>query len=251
MSQNGPWGIVVGSSSGIGRATAEVLAQAGWNLLVHYRRNETGARETVRQVEKLGRSADLLQADLSDAGQAESLVVEAWNRAGRIDAWVHLAGADLLTGPTSRDPFEVKLKRIIDVDLVGTILACRAAGAKMREQGAGCIVTMGWDQSATGMSGDSGEMFAAVKGGIAAFSRSLAKSLAPEVRVNCVAPGWIKTAWGDHASAYWQERARAESPLGRWGTPADVARAIEFLVSPRASFVTGQTINVGGGAVTS
>ena len=97
------------------------------------------------------------------------------------------------------------------------------------------------------MAGDSGELFAATKGAIMAFTRSLAKSLAPHVRVNCVAPGWIKTAWGERASAAWQERAVRESLLARWGTPEDVARAVRFLVSPEAAFITGQVLPVNGG----
>jgi 3-oxoacyl-[acyl-carrier protein] reductase len=109
------------------------------------------------------------------------------------------------------------------------------------------ILNMGWDQAETGMEGDSGEMFAAVKGAIMAFSRSLAKSLAPAVRVNCLAPGWIKTAWGQGASEAWQDRARRESLLGRWGTPEDVARVARFLVSPAASFVNGQVVSINGG----
>ena len=109
------------------------------------------------------------------------------------------------------------------------------------------IVNMGWDQAQTGMAGDSGEMFAATKGSIIAFSRSLAKSLAPQVRVNCLAPGWIRTTWGEQASDYWQRRATSESSMGRWGTPEDVAHAAHFLVSPAASFITGQVIEVNGG----
>jgi 3-oxoacyl-[acyl-carrier protein] reductase len=80
-----------------------------------------------------------------------------------------------------------------------------------------------------------------------AFTRSLAKSLAPRVRVNCVAPGWIKTSWGEDASEHRQQRAIAESLLERWGTPEDVARAVRFLVGPEASFITGQVLNVNGG----
>jgi len=82
---------------------------------------------------------------------------------------------------------------------------------------------------------------------VMAFTKSLACSLAPEVRVNCLAPGWIKTAWGEHASECWQERARRESLLQRWGTPEDVARVARFLASPAAEFITGQVIPVNGG----
>ena len=90
-------------------------------------------------------------------------------------------------------------------------------------------------------------MFAAIKGGVMAFTRSLAKSLAPEVRVNCLAPGWIQTAWGEQASEYWQKRAKSESLMGRWGTPQDVAQVARFLVSPAASFITGQVLEINGG----
>ena len=117
----------------------------------------------------------------------------------------------------------------------------------MADREGGSIVTIGWDQAATGMEGDSGELFAATKGAVMSFTRSLAKSLAPKVRVNCVAPGWIRTAWGEGASESWQSRAIRESLLGRWGTPEDIAAAVHWLVSPRAAFVTGQVINVNGG----
>src|SRR5690606_1447080 len=100
-----------------------------------------------------------------------------------------------------------------------------------------------------GMEGDSGELFAATKGGIACFSRSLALSLAPTVRVNCLAPGWIRTAWGESAPPEWDARAIRETPLGRWGTPEDVARLARFLLSPAAAFITGQTVRANGGAV--
>ena len=108
---------------------------------------------------------------------------------------------------------------------------------------------MGWDQAETGMAGDSGELFAATKGAIMAFSRSLALSLAPAVRVNCLAPGWIRTAWGSGASAAWQERVLRETPLQRWGTPQDVAALARWLVSPAARYVTGQVVRCNGGAV--
>ena len=117
----------------------------------------------------------------------------------------------------------------------------------MRDRAGGTIVTIGWDQAETGMEGDSGQLFAATKGAVMAATRSLAKSFAPQVRVNCVAPGWIRTAWGEQASEAWQRRAVRESMLGRWGTPEDVAHAVRWLVSPAAGFVTGQIVNVNGG----
>ena len=99
------------------------------------------------------------------------------------------------------------------------------------------------------MEGDSGELFAATKGAVMSFTRSLALSLAPSVRVNNLAPGWIKTAWGDTASTPWQDRIIRETPLARWGTTQDIAHAARFLVGPGSSFLTGQTLRVNGGVV--
>ena len=110
-------------------------------------------------------------------------------------------------------------------------------------------LSVGWDQADRGMEGTSGELFAASKNAVMGFSRSLAVSLAPHVRVNCLAPGWIRTAWGERAGEVWQERVRKETPLGRWGTPEDVARLARFLASDDADFITGQVIRINGGAV--
>ncbi len=119
----------------------------------------------------------------------------------------------------------------------------------MKAAAGGVLINMGWDQAETGMEGDSGELFAAAKGAVMAFSKSLALSLAPEVRVHCLAPGWIRTAWGEAASEGWQERVRRETPLRRWGTPEDVAAAARWLAGPTARYLTGQVIRVNGGAV--
>lgn len=117
----------------------------------------------------------------------------------------------------------------------------------MVERGSGVILNIGWDGAERGMAGETAELFAAAKGAVMAFTRSLAQSLAPPVRVNCLALGWIKTAWGESTSEYWQQRARRESLVGRWGEPSDVAQAARFLVSPAAAFITGQVIPVNGG----
>jgi 3-oxoacyl-[acyl-carrier protein] reductase len=240
---------VLGSTTGIGRATALTLAAAGADVIVHGRSRSRQAEESVEAIRRLGRKAEFLAADLADREAGDQLVEAAWSAWGGLDAWLQIAGADTLTGQAARLPFDAKLDRLWAVDVVATIRLCRAVGRKMKEQGHGSIVTMGWDQAETGMEGDSGELFAATKGAIMAFTRSLALSLAPEVRVNALAPGWIKTAWGDSAPIHWQERVIGETPLKRWGTPDDVAQAAFFLVSPQAGFLTGQVIRVNGGAV--
>lgn len=168
---------------------------------------------------------------------------------GGLDILVCNAGADTLTGDAAKWSFEQKLDALLAVDLKATVRLARDIGARMKARGRGVILTVGWDQAETGMEGDSGQLFAAVKGAVMGFTRSLALSLAPEVRVNCLAPGWVRTAWGETASDEWQERVRRETPLGMWGLPEDVAAAAAWLVSPAAGFITGQTIRVNGGAV--
>jgi 3-oxoacyl-[acyl-carrier protein] reductase len=244
------WAVVTGASSGIGAATALVLAERGWNVVVHCRKSRDAAETVAATIEQTGGRALVLEADLADPAAGPALAAAAWERTGGVAAWVHLAGADLLTVPAARLAFDAKLELATRVDLWGTVHTCREVGRRMLEANGGAIVTVGWDQAATGMAGDSGELFAAVKGGVMAFTRALARSLAPGVRVNCIAPGWIKTAWGERAPQHWHERVLRETPLGRWGAPHDVAHAIAFLVSEEANFVTGQVIAVNGGAVT-
>lgn len=239
--------MVTGSSSGIGRAMALALAAAGANVLVHARQSREAAEKVAGEVRALGQAAEVVLFDLADSAMHEALVERAWAWRGGIDIWINNAGADVLTGEPAHWSFERKLEQLWRVDVTATMRLSRLVGARMLAARSGVIVNVGWDQAEHGMSGDSGELFAAIKGAVMAFTRSLARSLAPAVRVNCVAPGWIKTAWGDGASDYWQERAERESLLRRWGTPEDVARAALFLVSPAASFITGQVLFVNGG----
>lgn len=239
--------VVTGSSRGIGRAIALELARAGAAVLIHGRANRQAADEVAGQIRAMGRAVEVFLADLADPAQQEILVDRAWQWCSAIDIWVNNAGADLLTGVSARWSFERKLEALWRVDVLATIRLGRLVGRRMKAAGGGAILNVGWDGAERGMAGDSGELFAAAKGAVMAFSRSLAQSLAPEVRVNCLAPGWIKTAWGEQASAYWQARAAQESLSGRWGTPEDVARVARFLVSPAAAFVSGQVIDVNGG----
>ena len=241
--------VVTGSSSGIGRAIALELAAAGADCLIHARQNRAGADAVAAEIRGRKRQAQVLSADLARTDAQDEFAAQAWQWQGKVDIWINNAGADTLTGDAAEWSFERKLEELWRVDVTATIRLSRLIGAKMKERGSGVILNMGWDAADRGMAGDSGELFAATKGAVMAFTRSLAHSLAPTVRVNCLAPGWIKTKWGEQASASWQRRAESESLLSRWGTPDDVARVARFLVSPAAAFINGQIVQVNGGLV--
>ncbi|HEV3136614.1 MAG TPA: SDR family oxidoreductase [Pirellulales bacterium] len=240
--------VITGSSSGIGRAIALELASAGAHCLIHAGSSRSAAEEVAEAVRGHGVEAHVVLCDLSDPTTHDELVERAWNWRPPVDIWVNNAGADVLTGPAADWTFQRKLDELYRVDVVATMQLSRAIGRRMKARGSGAIVNIGWDRVEGGMAGDGGELFAAMKGAVMAFSKSLARSLAPEVRVNCVAPGWIKTKWAEGASSYWQDRAKNESLLARWGTPEDVAAVVRFLASPSASFVTAQTLAVNGGS---
>lgn len=242
--------VVTGSSSGIGRAIAVALARQGADVLVHGR-NAAAAAAVAAEIASLGRRAPVLLADLAEAARIEPLVADAWAALdGRVDLWINNAGADVLTGGALHQPFAERLQRLLDIDLRATLLCSHLVGQRMAAQGGGQIINIGWDQALTGGVGsESGQLFAAAKGGVAGFSKALARHLAPNVRVNVVAPGWIETAWGETVNRELYERLRRQTPLQRWGTPEDVAAAVLFLASPAAAFLTGQVLMVNGGVV--
>jgi 3-oxoacyl-[acyl-carrier protein] reductase len=243
--------VVTGASSGIGRQIAVALAQAGASrVVVHFHRNRQGAEQTAESIAVAGGEPILVAADLARAEDRQRLVETAFDRGGPIQTWVNNAGADVLTGAAAKLDFDAKLRQLIDVDVLGTIALSRAVSTALRKQRTSqppSITFIGWDQAPLGMEGDAGQMFGATKAAVMAFAASLAQTVAPEIRVNTVAPGWIQTAWGQSASPVWDQRATSQALMGRWGTPGDVARAVLFVATPENSFLHGQTIEVNGG----
>ena len=240
--------LVTGGTRGIGAAICTELAWRGAEILIHGRNAEraNGLAEKLKHVTH--NNHRVILADVGTLEGNRSLAESVWTITnGQLDGVICNAGADTLTGDAKDWSFAQKLDTLLEVDLKGTMFLARDLGQQMKQRGWGNVVTIGWDQAETGMEGDSGELFAAVKGAIICFTRSLAKSLAPEVRVNCISPGWIRTEWGETASTMWQERVKQETPLQRWGMPEDIASAAAWIVSPGAAFITGQTICVNGG----
>ena len=242
--------LVTGASSGIGRAIALAAARAGADVVLTYLTNETAARQIEREIETRGRRALVTQCDVADAASIRALGAKAMDAFGRLDAWINNAGADILTGAGARLSDLEKLDLLVSVDLRGTMLASwQAAELLGKQDQGGVIINMSWDHVLIGMAGRNPQLYAAVKGGVLAFSKSLARSVAPRVRVNVLAPGWIQTSFGEGVSDSVRQQVAESTPLKRWGTPDDVAGAAVFLASPAAAFMTGQTMLVGGGLV--
>lgn len=241
--------VVTGASGGIGRAIALAFAREGANVAITYQRNLEGAQQTLAAIRAAGREAWAIEADVSRADDVARLVEQAFLHLGGVDIWVNNAGVDILTGEGARLSDREKLERALDVDLRGTILCSWAVAERLRAQTRGVILNVSWDHALVGAPGRLAEIYAAAKGGILSFSKSLAQSLAPEVRVNVLAPGWIATAFGQGLPESRQRRIAERIPLGRWGVPEDVANAAVFLASGEAEFLTGLTLLVSGGAV--
>jgi 3-oxoacyl-[acyl-carrier protein] reductase len=242
--------LVTGASSGIGRAIALAAARAGADVAFTYRRNETGANDVAADIRSTGQRALIVRSDVAEPEELAVLVETVQQAFGGVDAWINNAGADVLTGEGARLSRREKLDLLLRVDLRGTMLASWAAADLMRAQPAGgVIINMSWDHVLQGMAGDNPELFSAVKGGALGFSRSLARSLAPLIRVNVLGPGWIETGFGNGAQPGFKREVAERIPLGRWGTPEDVGSAAVYLASDAARYVTGQMIMVNGGDV--
>lgn len=239
--------LITGASRGIGAAAARLFAQEGWDVAVNYHTSREAAEKLAAELSGPGGKAVSIQADVSDPEQAERLVREAEFSLGGLDAVVCNAGIALpqqLLTDTTGDQW----RRLMSADLDGMFYVLRAAIPGLVRQKRGAIVTV---SSMWGVAGGSCEApYSAAKAGVIGLTRALAKELGPSnIRVNCVAPGVVGTEMNAHLSPEDLAALAEETPLGRIGTPEEIARAIYFLVSDRASFITGQVLNVDGGMV--
>ena len=246
--------VITGSSSGIGAAIAYTFATAGAHVVINYKNTTDKANRLVEKITKSGGKALAIQADISKPQEVQTLIETAQKTLGHIDIWVNNAGADILTNTNKTLDTTEKLNLLIENDLRGTISCCWGIVPIMQQMGKGNIINMSWDLAIHGYSGglvgSNPQIFATVKAGIHGFSQSLAKTVAPLIRVNTLAPGWIATEFAQSTmpSDYYQKRID-EIPLQRFGQPEDVAHAALYLASDEADYITGQTIQINGGLV--
>lgn len=240
--------LVTGASGGIGAATARLLAERGFAVAVNYLRSAQAAADVVAAATQAGGEATAVQADVSDPMQVERLMQTVTDRWGRLDVLVNNAGhyQPVPIGEMTVDQWS----RMLAVHLTGAFLCVHAALPWLRRSQHPAIINVSSTAGLTG--GTSGVHYAAAKGGLVAFSRALARELAPlGVRVNVVVPGKIRTAMLTADGSQHVGHAREAIPLGRFGTPEEVAEVIAFLASARASFVTSAVVCVNGGYGTS
>jgi 3-oxoacyl-[acyl-carrier protein] reductase len=236
--------LVTGSSRGLGRATALELARRGHVVAVHYVRGAEAAEETVRAIEAAGGRAAAFGADVADAAACTRLLAEAQERLGRIEVLVNNAGItrDTLTMRMRDDDWQA----VLDTNLSGAFRLARGVLRGMLKARWGRIVNV---SSVVALIGNTGQAnYVAAKAGLIGLTRSLAREVSSRgVTVNAVAPGFIASDMTEDLSEELRERYLTQIPAGRFGRPEDVARAVAFLVSEDAAYVTGHTLTVDGG----
>lgn len=238
--------IVTGASRGIGRAIAIRLAQDGETIVVNYAGREEEASVTARMVEEAGGKAITVKADVSDKADVDAMVDRTLSEFGRLDVLVNNAGI-------TRDGLLMRMKdadwdAVLDTNLKGAFHAIRAAVKPMMKARYGRIINV---SSVVALMGNAGQAnYVAAKSGLIGLTKSSARELAPRnITVNAVAPGFIQTEMTERLGEEWQEKTIAQIPLGRIGLAEDVAKAVRFLASDEADYVTGQVLNIDGGMV--
>jgi len=239
--------IITGAASGIGRATALTLAESGAAVTINYRRNEKDAELLRKQIVSAGGRAITVQADVTRTSDVDALVRRSTEEFGPVDVLVNNAGS-LIERLRILELTEQRWDEVMDLNLKSAFLCSKAVVPSMMERKTGAIINL---SSIAGRNGGAlGSIhYSTAKGGLITFTKGLAKELAPfGVRVNAVSPGVIDTPYHDQFSSPEMMKNYVNSiPLGRVGSPEEVAKVIAFLASDAASYLAGETIEINGG----
>ena len=238
--------LVTGGTTGIGKAIAQELAKSGFNIAINYRTETEEMQELKKEIEANNVKCLFVKADISKFEETEKMAKEIIENFEKIDVLVNNAGVtkDGLIMRMKEDAF----KQVIDINLVGTFNVTRNIVPYMVKQRSGKIINIA---SVVGIVGNAGQSnYSASKAGIIGFTKSLAKELSSRnILVNAVAPGFIETKMTDILNETVKESILSQIPLGRMGTPSDVANVVKFLSEEDSSYITGQVINIDGGMV--
>ena len=244
MSLKGKTAIITGGSRGIGKACAIYLAKQGADIVFNYSNNSSMAEETADEIKNLGVKVQAVKADVKSSQDIDYLFNQALENFNSIDILVNNAGI-------TRDTLLIRMKEedwdtVLDINLKGVYLTCKAAAKHMMKKRQGRIINI---SSVVGITGNPGQAnYAASKAGIIGFSKSIAKELAPRgILVNVVAPGFIDTDMTSVLGEKVKDNILTQIPLGRYGSPEDVAKLVTFLASDDNQYITGQVINIDGG----
>jgi 3-oxoacyl-[acyl-carrier protein] reductase len=243
----GKTALVTGASSGIGAATALVLADLGASVAIGYHNNQKGADEVAAQIAATGRKAVALKADMRHSSEVSPLVERAAEALGPLDILINNAGSLVGRMPLAKVT-EAGWDEVMDLNLKSAVLCAQAAAPSMVQRKSGAIVNVVSIAARNG-GGPGAGAYAAAKAGLIAFTKSLAKELAPSnVRVNAISPGVIDTPFHEVFSTPEMIANFVKGiPLGRTGTSMECAKVIAFLVSEAAAYVVGETVEVNGG----
>jgi NAD(P)-dependent dehydrogenase (short-subunit alcohol dehydrogenase family) len=257
---SGKVALVTGSARGLGRAYALHLARLGADVVINdidmdaakIYNEELTAPTVVDEIRAIGPRSIGIVADVTDQAQVQSMVEQIVSELGHIDILVNNAGGALVPGPSYASTVpEADFRRMMDINLMGTIFCCQAVAEPMKRQGSGRIVNVGSQAGLRSQGGGGGTSYSVAKAAIHHYTRKLADELGPSgINVNCIAPGWIlssRAVAGGRNSPESRARLEAEIALRRLGLPEDCAKVVEFLVTDLSDYVTGQIIPVCGG----
>ena len=249
---------IVGAGGGIGRALVSrfrnedaalmLTANGSWDALADASAAAVASGDFA--------SIRLFRCDLANPAEttrlADAMVAAAAESSSGLDAFAYAAGLDLSSQESKSTPFDARFARAWQIDVASCATLARAIGCAMRDAArddypAPTILLFGWDGAERGLEGETGAIYGACKSAVAGFARALAQTLAPRVRVNVLAPGWVETRWGTNAPSEWKRRGANDSMLGRWADPTEIADVAKFLMTDASSFVNGQTIVANGG----